>query len=145
MKISIVPIHNDDLDIKVSDSVPKCTLVCGTSGTTLLCRLVASPGGRRAAGNHMLRGESNRPLEVLRDLVLADVLGQVPDPQVPRLAHHPAVAAAAAANGQARRRRAVPPRLLTLASWRRAGEGATAAPPRGRRRGTSLLLDQSLS
>ena len=142
MKISIVPIHNDNLDIKVSDSVPKYTLVCGTSGTTLLCRLAASPGGRRAAGNHMLRGESNRPLEVLRDLVLADVLGQVPDPQVPRLAHHPAVAVAA--NGQARRR-AVPPRLLTLASWRRAGEGATAAPPRGRRRGTSLLLDQSLS
>ena len=48
MKISIVPIHNDNLDIKVSDSVPKYTLVCGTSGTTLLCRLVASPGGRRA-------------------------------------------------------------------------------------------------
>ena len=143
MKISIVPIHNDNLDIKVRDSVLKYTLVCGTSGTNLKCRLAASPGGRRAAGNHMLRGESNRPLEVLRDLVLADVLGQVPDPQVPRLAHHPAVAAAAA-NGQARRR-AVPPRLLTLASWRRAGEGATAAPPRGRRRGTSLLLDQSLS
>ena len=34
---------------------------------------------------------SNRPLEVLRDLVLAHVLGQVADPQVPRLAHHPAV------------------------------------------------------
>ena len=50
----------------------------------------------------MLRGESNRPLEVLRDLVLAHVLGQVPDPQVPRLAHHSAVAARQA-------RRAVPP------------------------------------
>ena len=87
----------------------------------------------------MLRGESNRPLEVLRDLVLAHVLGQVPDPQVPRLAHHSAVAARQA------RRRAVPPRLLTLASLRRAGEGATAAPPRGRRLGTSLQLDQSLS
>ena len=145
MKISIVPIHNDNLDIKVSDSVLKYIHWFAGHLEQLYCA-VSRPrpvaGGQRA-GNHMLRGESNRPLEVLRDLVLADVLGQVPDPQVPRLAHHPAVAAAAA-NGQARRR-AVPPRLLTLASWRRAGEGATAAPPRGRRRGTSLLLDQSLS
>ena len=123
--------------IKRSDSSLKYSLVCGTYGTNLLRRPATSPCDRRAAGNHMLRRDSNRPLEVLRDLVLAHVLGQVPDPQVPRLADHPAAAAA----GQAR---AVPP-LLTLASWRRAGEGATAAPPRGRRRGTSLLLDQSLS
>ena len=40
----------------------------------------------------MLSLKSNRPLEVLRDLVLAHVLGQVPDPQVPRLAHHPVAA-----------------------------------------------------
>ena len=49
---------------------------------------------RQAASNHMLSLKSNRPLEVLRDLVLAHVLGQVPDPQVPRLAHHPVAAAA---------------------------------------------------
>ena len=68
------------------------------------------------ASNHMLSGKCNRPLEVLRDLVLAHVLGQVPDPQVPRLAHHPVAAAGGRSLGRALASLALSLPLLTLSS-----------------------------
>ena len=76
--------------------MPSKCKVCGTSGNILL---QGDRPPRGLSGRLLAAGEaticsgliSNRPLEVLRDLVLAHVLGQVADPQVPRLAHHPAV------------------------------------------------------